>query len=76
MHVGPNADILTPITIASLFSTILTPIDPNDPEFSEAICLATPSRLLLDVKRCGLYKAIMKARGVNTAEQSSDRHFS
>jgi hypothetical protein len=41
----------------SLTSTILTRINEDDPEFEEALKLATPGRLILDIKRSGLYKA-------------------
>ena len=43
--------------LSSLESTILTRIDPDDPEFEKAKELATPGRILLDIKRSGIYKA-------------------
>ena len=41
----------------SLKSTILTEIQPHDDEFDTARELSTPGRLLLAIKRSGLYKA-------------------
>ena len=38
-------------------STILIPLDANDPEYATALQLATPGRILLDIKRNELYKA-------------------
>ena len=42
--------------LSSLEKTILTRIKPDDPEYATAIAKATSGRLLLDVKRSGLYK--------------------
>jgi hypothetical protein len=41
----------------SLESTILTKMSPDDPEYETAHELATPGRLLLGIKRSGIYKA-------------------
>ena len=43
----------------SLESTTLTRIHPDNEEFTVAkrLSLATPGRILLDIKRSGLYKA-------------------
>ena len=43
--------------MASLLSTILTEIFPDDSEFEEALKLATPGRLILGTKRSGNYKS-------------------
>ena len=43
--------------MASLLSTILIPIDTDHPEYHDALRLATPGRILLDIKRSGLFKA-------------------
>ena len=42
--------------LSSLEKTILTRIKPDDPEYATAIAKATSGRLLLDVKRSGVYK--------------------
>ena len=55
---------------SSLESTILTRIDPDDPEFEKAKELATPGRILLDIKRSGIYKA----RAVRTANPPTHPH--
>ena len=41
----------------SLLSTILTEVTPVDADYDDAVNLATPGRLLLDIKRDGSYKA-------------------
>ena len=41
----------------SLTSTILTEISQNDDEYSTTVDLATPGRILLGVKRSGIYKS-------------------
>ena len=43
--------------LTSLTSTILTEIDENDSEYTQAVDLATPSRLLLNTKHSGAYKS-------------------
>ena len=45
------------LEMASLMSTILTPVDPNDPDYERALKEATPGRILLDIKRAGVFKA-------------------
>ena len=45
------------LELDSLETTILTRINPNNEEFTIAKRLATPGRILLDIKRSGLYKA-------------------
>ena len=42
--------------LTSLQSTILTQLSPSDAEFEKAVRLATPGRLLLDIKRSGKWK--------------------
>jgi hypothetical protein len=57
---GPDADkaiAALQLEMESLESTILTEIKTGDPEWEEAVRLATPGRLLLDIKRSGQYKA-------------------
>ena len=53
------AEIITSLEteMDSLLSTILTEIFPDDPEFEEALKLATPGRLILSTKRTGNYKS-------------------
>ena len=41
----------------SLQATILTEMSPDDPEYSKALELATPGRLLLAITCNGMYKA-------------------
>jgi len=57
---GPDADkaiAALQLELDSLESTILTRIHPYNEEFTVAKRLATPGRILLDIKRSGLYKA-------------------
>ena len=43
--------------LASLLNTILTAIPPDSPEYDRAVVEAVTGRILLDVKRSGVYKA-------------------
>ena len=57
---GPDADktiAALQLELDSLESTILMRIHPDNEEFTVAKRLATPGRILLDIKRSGLYKA-------------------
>ena len=57
---GPEADkaiAALHTEMDSLCSTILTKIEEDNPEFQEARRLATPGRILLDIKRSDMYKA-------------------
>jgi len=42
--------------MSALLDTILTEVEHDDPEFEEALRLATPGRMILSVKRSGSYK--------------------
>ena len=53
-------------------STILTRIDPDDPEFEKAKELATPGRILLDIKRSGIYKARAVKQGFKEDKAKAD----
>ena len=57
---GPDADKAIAayhLEMESLQNTILTRIEESNPEFAEAKRLATPGRILLDIKRSEIYKA-------------------
>ena len=72
---GPDADkavAALQLEMASLLSTILTPIDENHPEYEEARRLATPGRILLDIKRCGLFKARGVKQGCRENKEIAD----
>ena len=72
---GPNADkaiAALQLELDSLESTILTRIDPNSEEFAVAKRLATPGRILLDIKRNGLYKARGVKQGFRENKAAAD----
>jgi hypothetical protein len=57
---GPDAaEVIAALEeeLKSLCDTILTEIDPTDPEYQEAVKLATSGRFLLDIRRSSAYKA-------------------
>ena len=54
---APEAIAALEAEFASLESTILTRVEPGHPDFEEALALATPGRVLLDIRRKGTYKA-------------------
>jgi hypothetical protein len=45
------------LEMESLTNTILSKIDENDPEYEVAVKFATPGRMLLDIRRSGMYKS-------------------
>ena len=47
-------------------------IDPDDPEFEKAKELATPGRILLDIKRSGIYKARAVKQGFKEDKAKAD----
>ena len=58
--------------LESLTSTILIPLDPSHPEYQDALRLATPGRVLLDVKRSGIYKARAVKQGFKEDKEQAD----
>ena len=54
-HRQPALDALTK-ELNSLTSTILTELYESDPDYEIAVREATPGRILLDIKRSGIYK--------------------
>ena len=57
---GPDRDkVITALEneMESLQATILTEMHPDDAEYNRALELATPGRLLLGIKRSGMFKA-------------------
>ena len=60
------------LEMASLMSTILTPIDPSDPEYERALKEATPGRILLDIKRAGMFKARGVKQGFKEDRELAD----
>ena len=58
--------------VESLISTILTPIFEDDPKYENAVKEATSGRFLLDVKRCGTYKARGVKQGFKENLEMSD----
>ena len=58
--------------MASLMSTILTPADPNDPDYERALKEATPGRILLVIKRAGVFKARGVKQGFKEDRELAD----
>jgi hypothetical protein len=58
--------------LTSLQATILTRILPGDSDFENAVKTATPGRLLLDIKRSGVYKARGVKQGFRENKEQSD----
>jgi hypothetical protein len=72
---GPDADkAITALEneLTSLTSTILTEIDENDSEYTQAVDLATPGRLLLSTKRSGSYKGRGVKQGFKEDTEQAD----
>ena len=72
---GPEADKAIAALHAemdSLCSTILTKIEEDNPEFQEARRLATPGRILLDIKRSDMYKARGVKQGFREDKVAAD----
>ena len=60
------------LEMASLMSTILTPLDTNDPDYERALKEATPGRILLDIKRAGVFKARGVKQGFKEDRELAD----
>ena len=72
---GPDAGKATAalqLELDSLQSTILTRTHPDNEEFTVAKRLATPGRILLDIKRNGLYKACGVKHGFRENKSVAD----
>ena len=72
---GPDRDkVITALDNAMSFlqATILTEFSSDDPEYSKALELATPDRLLLAIKRSGMYKARGVKQGLKEDTEQAD----
>jgi len=69
-----RSDILTALELemTSLQKTILTAITKDDDDFNLAVKIATPGRLLLDIKRSGKYKVRGVKQGFKEDKELSD----
>ena len=58
--------------LSSLQKTILQEILPTDPEYASAVKTATPGRILLDIKRSGMFKARAVKQGFKEDKTTAD----